>query len=59
MKQKSTVKPLMKTISPDINGITKIEIDWKDTYKELNKGTYRISKKKGFNTLYSEEFEIE
>lgn len=58
IKSNTTVEMLMKTMVPDENGITRIELDWKNVYGELKNGTYRIVKIKNFTTLYSEPFKI-
>ncbi len=48
----------MKVMFPNEKGITEIQLDWKDVYGELKKGTYRVVKNKNFTTLYSEPFNI-
>ena len=58
IKSNTTIEMLMQIMTPDKNGITEIQLDWKDVYGELRKGTYRIVKDKDFTTLYSESFEI-
>ena len=58
LKSNATVEQLMKTMVPNENGITEIELDWSNLYGELKIGTYRIVKDKDFITLYSEPFEI-
>lgn len=58
LKEKETIEMLMKIITPDEKGITRIELEWKDRYGELTKGTYRIVKNNNFTTFYSETFNI-
>ena len=56
---------IVKEVIPFINEkefknrvFNEIQLNWKDTYGELKKGTYRIVKNKNFTTLYSESFNI-
>lgn len=59
IKSNTTTQNLMKVMTPNEFGITEIQLDWKKIYGKLNKGTYRIIKKKNSITLYSEQFNIE
>lgn len=56
LKSNITTETLMKIASPDENGTTIINLNWKEKYGELKNGTYRIVKNKNFKTLYSEQF---
>ena len=59
IKSNASMENLMKVMTPNEKGITEIQLDWKEMYGELRKGTYRIIKNKNFMTLYSEPFNIE
>ena len=54
----SRINWLKQISSPNEKGITKVEIDWSNIYGPLSSGTYRIVKRNGFISIYSEPFKI-